>query len=544
MIANPLPLILCACLLLPDAALGATFRQAFEMLKSDAYQVRFAGAMRIAQSQHQRTDEILSGAIRDGFFRDSAAGEKAAEFLLSYRAGADPVGKIAPENKATNIFLISIDTLRADHLSAYGYPRKTSPSIDALAAGGALFENAISTSSWTLPAHMSIFTSLYPSFHKLDMGGRLGSIRLDASETTLADILKTGGYTTVGFVAHPYLGGEWGFDRSFDFYGRFSTGAREQTERVLFWLDWHRFHISHGLAAPDFFLFLHYIDPHETYAPPPPYREKYFPSYDGPRKPSDKFVTLYRQRDFETADDFRYALALYDGEINYVDESLGRILEKLQQFGWSDSTLVIVTSDHGEEFKDHGSMGHKATLYEEQLRVPLILAHPERIAPGQRITEQVSLVDILPTVIEFAGKEPPERSQGRSLVPHLKMKDQIKRAEVPSDRCLFAELGPIGFEWEGGIYRRTIRSSRYKLIHSYLPDGTFQEELFDMLTDSKESNNCYAQRKDTPEVRDLKSRLGSFTRDGIEYNSAFRSSNEFMIDEETKERLRALGYMD
>jgi arylsulfatase A-like enzyme len=544
MIRVPVLLLVSAWLLAPSVASGVTVRQVFTKLTSEDYALRFDAALTLVLSKHPGIDALLAKEIADGFFGGSKEAAAAAEFVRLKRSGADLGAESPVKNPGVGFFLISIDTLRSDHLGCYGYARETSPTIDGLATRGALFLNAISPSSWTLPTHMSIFTSLYPSFHKLEHGGRLGSVRLDESEQTLTEILKAAGYTTAGFVAHPFLSGEWGYDRGFDLYRRYSTSADLQANRVVIWLEWHRFHVSRGLASPNFFLFLHFIDPHENYYPPPPHLEKFFPDYQGPLRPTDKFVTLYREKDFETPEDYRYAIALYDGEIDFVDANLEPIFKTLREIGWEESTVVILTSDHGEEFKDHGSMGHKGTLYREQLEVPLIIVYPPRIEAGQRIEAQVSLLDIFPTVLELAGTRTPRKIQGTSLAPYLRMKGSTPPTRTEVRRNIFAELGPLGFEWERDFYRKALRDGKYKLIHSYLADGSITKELYELSSDPEEKVNVYEARKDEKEVRDLEARLEAFVREGIAYNQTFRTKNRIKIDDETQERLRALGYIE
>jgi arylsulfatase A-like enzyme len=304
------------------------------------------------------------------------------------------------------------------------------------------------------------------------------------------------------------------------------------------WLEWHQFQVNRGLQKPEFFLFLHYLDPHETYNPPPPYATKYFPDYDGSLRPQDKFVTLFSRHPFANEADFRYGLALYDGEISYTDAQLGRFLATLDALGRTDSTLIVLTSDHGEEFKEHGSMGHKSSLHEEQSRVPLIFAHPKLVAAGQRVDAPVSPVDIAPTILDILGRPPLPQAQGVSLAPYIRR--GAKAANRPS-RSLFAELGPLGVSWEGQSHQKAIRNERYKLIVTY---GEMSKQLFDWIDDPREKKDLYEAKKDTAEIRELESQLDEFIRAGIAYNAAFREKNEIQIDEKTRERLRALGYMD
>ena len=521
---------------------AATFGEIAIQLASPDPGKRFVAIETLTSSKNPQTAKLMERTHElkplDEAMKRSAIARAAVDFVRLELAGGTVEAQAAAPERSSAI-LISIDTLRADHLGCYGHERDVSPTIDRLAASGALFVNDLSTSSWTLPAHMSMLTSLYPSFHKMEKGGRLGSVRLDDSETTLAELLQPAGWATAGIVAHPFLSGKWGFDAGFDVYRRYTTQAEAQTDRAILWLEWHQFQVNRGLREPQFFLFLHYLDPHETYNPPPPYATKFFPDYEGSFTPRDKFVTLFSGEPFPNDDDFRYAVSLYDGEINYTDAQLGRFFAKLAALGRTDSTLIVLTSDHGEELKDHGSMGHKSSLYQEQARVPLILSHPKAIAPGRRITASVSAVDIMPTILDVLGQPPLVKAQGVSLLPYLQA--EPAGAKQLASRNLFTEMGPLGVQWEGSSHQKAIRNERYKLIVNYDQPS---KQLFDWIDDPLEKTDVYEARKNTTEVRDLEAQLDGFIRNGSAYNAAFREKNQIEIDEKTRQRLRALGYME
>ena len=528
--------------LIASVARGGTLENITALAARDE-PTRFDAALALVSSTEAGIDARVSRALERKAFTTSAVARAAAEFVLWKRSGK-PMGPPPDEPDVPDILLVSIDTLRPDRLGCYGHERETSPALDDLARRGAVFEHAFSPAPWTLPTHMSIFTSLYPSFHKLDRGGAVGNTRLDDSESTMAEILKGSGYHTAAIVAHPFLDGAWGFARGFDLYRRYASTADEQSDRASAWLEWHRFHARRGLVPPGSFLFLHYIDPHEPYDPPAGDRERFAGSYEGALRSQDPLADMFLNREFETPADYQFVLDLYDGEIRFVDDQLARVLETVRATRREGSTIVIVTSDHGEEFKDHGSMGHKHTLYPEQLRVPLIVVDPRRIAPGQRIDEPVSLLDILPTVLDLVGREPPGSMQGISLVPRLRAEGGAAPEMTAVARDLFAELGPLGFKWERKYYRRAIRSGSYSLIYNYLEDGGVTKELYDWRADPGERRNVYAASKDRREVRELERRLEAFIRQGAEYNPEFRTRNDVEIDDELLEKLRALGYVD
>jgi arylsulfatase A-like enzyme len=354
----------------------------------------------------------------------------AAVVLLGLAAGCGeaPPGPAA----APNVLLVSVDTLRADHLSSYGYARPTTPHLDALAARGVLFEAAQSTSSWTLPAHASLLTGRYPAFHGLEDEGAV----LPAGLPTLAERFRELGYATFAVVAHVYVGREFGIDRGFDTFddsllegGTRNPKAEEVVDRVLEQLD----------AAGDrpFFGFVHLFDPHWDYAPPPPWNTRFTdPGYTGPVDGTLRSLSPWSGPDRTLpAADLAFALALYDGEVAYVDAQIGRLLGALAARGQLDRTVVAVTADHGEEFEEHGRLGHGHSLYGEVLRVPLILAGHPRLPAGERRREPVSLVDVAATLLELAGGAPPAGSQGTSLL-----------AAAEAGRPVFAESVRFGLE--------------------------------------------------------------------------------------------------
>jgi arylsulfatase A-like enzyme len=363
-----------------------------------------------------------------------------------------------------NVLLISIDTLRRDHLGCYGYGPKTTPNIDRLARRGVVFDGAVSGSSWTLPAHASMLTGVYPALHALQDDG----VSLPAGIGTLAEALGKRGYNTLGVVAHVYVSGLFGLDRGFRRFddadaraGREAPTATAIVDRALRLLEEDR--------AEPFFAFLHFFDPHWDYAPPAPYREKFAdPSYRGPMDGTVKSLLPYLQGKPMPEPDLRRTIALYDGEIAYVDAEIGRLLGAMRKMGILENTLVVVTADHGEEFREHGLLGHGHSLYEELLRVPLVFSGPG--APrGERRPERVSLVDIAPTLLAVAGAEPLPHAQGIPLLGEGR----------PENRVLFAESIRFGFEM-----RAALLGSR-KAIHVLQGDSM---RYYDLASDPGEKS--------------------------------------------------------
>lgn len=335
------------------------------------------------------------------------AGALAAVFAL--RVLGPGAARRAPPVR--NVILISIDTLRADHLGAYGYRRDTSPFFDRLAARGVLFERAISQIPGTLPSHMSIFTGLYPVEH----GVYPPDSTLSPAIETLPEAFHRAGYRTGGFTAGGYMNGRYGFDRGFDVFDDTTPTATEDAAHVF----------GNGLAfvrglppGQRFFLFLHTYQVHDPYFPPPGYESRYWtgpvPETFAPTGANLSEVNLGQRRISPEA--VRYFEALYDSGIRAADDELRRLFDGLRALGRLKDTLVVITSDHGEEFMEHGRMVHEQ-IYDECLHVPLLV-----LAPGlqpRRVPDLVESVDIAPTLYEAADLEPRTRPSGESLLPQM-----------------------------------------------------------------------------------------------------------------------------
>jgi len=326
-----------------------------------------------------------------------------------------------PPADLPDVLLVSVDTLRADHLGCYGYPRATSPNIDQLAARGAVFERTMSTCPWTLPAHTSLLTGLFPAVHGVQEDGT----RLGEEAPTLAEGLRRMGYRTLGVVSHVYVASSFGLGRGFETFddsliegGTRNPIASEVVDRFLEHLD--------RLEPEDaFFGFLHFFDPHWDYTPPPPFDRRFTdPAYAGPV--NGRYPAVLEA---SSGADLEHAIALYDGEIAYLDREIGRLLGGLAERGRLEDIVVVLTADHGEEFREHGQMGHGNTLYEEQLHVPLIIAGHPAFPAGTRRGDLASLVDVAPTLLEIAGAAPDEGTSGRSLLHPIELPGPPRVAE-------------------------------------------------------------------------------------------------------------------
>jgi hypothetical protein len=282
---------------------------------------------------------------------------------------ADPVvHDLDDYGKSKGVVLISIDTLRRDHVGAYGYPKPTTPRLDALAQKGLLAQDAVSTSSWTLPAHLSMLTSADPGAH----GGVDHEHKFNGRLATLPGTLQKAGWATHAVTSHLYVSRTYGLDAGFDHLDfHQDRKATETADKAIALLE--------RVGDRPFFLFLHFYDPHWHYDPPEKFRALFATGYQGPQT---GLWQSFKDKTRATTkpEELQHLLALYDGEIRYTDDEVGRILDHVAASGLSGSTLVVVTSDHGEEFLEHGSWEHQKTLYEEVVRVPLIV-HGPGVAP-------------------------------------------------------------------------------------------------------------------------------------------------------------------
>jgi arylsulfatase A-like enzyme len=423
-----------------------------------------------------------------------------------------------------NVLLITIDTLRADHLSCYGYPRATSPFIDTLASRGTLFENAYATSSWTAPAMASIFTGLYPRQHGVLHGfveakGRIANQEtLSADFLTLAELLRDAGYTTFGVSSNGHMTDKTGFDQGFDHFTSMWFAWSPAPNRAV--ENWS----SQIRNAVPWFLWVHYFDPHGPYFA----RRPWIGEYAGPDASLEEWAELPMEklRDNvavleEDPGAHRALVDLYDSEINYADEHLAALFGTL---ALEQDTVIILTSDHGEEFLDHGYVEHGHTLYEEVVRVPLILVLPESRTSGRSVREPVSNRNIMPTVLDYLGLEIPTSIDGDSLLP------LVRAEENPQPRPVFTELDR-GVEW------KAMRLGAWKFMCADRYGR--QCYLFDLVRDPDEQRNLL------PTSPDLGQRLGNELFGWVAANPVFRARTiDTALDEKQEERLRSLGYVD
>jgi arylsulfatase A-like enzyme len=419
------------------------------------------------------------------------------------------------DSERPDVVLVVIDTLRPDHLEAYGYERETAPYLAELARGATVFRRAFSTSSWTAPATASLFTGLYPNHHGVLMGFRAQNNSMEeadeAGETslelvalpavqTLAEHMKFAGYGTFGVAANINVGSELGFDRGFNEFAKLhQRPAEELVETALGWRE--------RMEAGPYFLYVHLNDVH---------------------KPNDPRAPWYEEHE-EDIDDL---VAKYDSEISYTDQWIQRLCEGLELDG---DELLIVVSDHGEEFMDHGNTGHKYSLYGELNRVLMIVRPPGGVPPGE-LEVNVSLVDVLPTILDVAGIEREgDDGPGRSLLPLL-------GAGAPAAAAVFAERTLYAHRVQGKsdrpLYERPALWAAIRGPWKFLRDdfaGT--SELYDMVSDPAEQEDLVAGRGAMAAA--LGSSLAEFERNTVRLEGA---AVEVKLDSALMDNLNDLGY--
>jgi arylsulfatase A-like enzyme/lipopolysaccharide biosynthesis regulator YciM len=423
---------------------------------------------------------------------------RAEEASVSTR-DEDMGAPLASAEDDLNVILITIDTLRADRIGAYGSDRVATPNMDRLADEGVLFTNAASTVPFTLPAHSSIMTGSYPPQHGVreNVGYVLGS-----SLPTLAEKMSASGRSTAAFVSAFVLDARWGISRGFDTYfdefdlaenesanlGSVQRDGAETIAEAVRWLD--------TSPARPLFLWLHLYDAHDPYEPTEPYRSQY------PNRP-------------------------YEGEVAYTDFLIGEFRSALEERDLLDNSLIILTSDHGEGLGQHREGFHGFFIYDSTVHVPLMIRLPAREGAGRVVDEAVSHVDLMPTILEAVGRPIPDQIQGRSLVPLIvgSTVDDIESAIYSESMYPLLHYGwaPL----------RSLRKGRYKFIDSPQP------ELYDLRADPLEQTNILLdERRRSRELKDELDRL-------VEQLKTDEPANvePAELDEETLLQLRALGYM-
>jgi arylsulfatase A-like enzyme len=436
------------------------------------------------------------------------------------------------------VILISVDTLRADHLSCYGYERPTSPYLDALAKESALFVNVYAPSPWTLPSHVSMLTGLNTVRHQVNREDQ----RMSPDLMTLAELLKTNNFFCSAFTGGGFVSSAFGFADGFDsYYERVDEISLDHAAELCFrdvarWIEFNK--------DRDFFLFIHTYQPHDPYVSPLPYKTRFLSEqakwahlnlmgYLGGK--SGIFKPLPQEERQNIID-------LYDGEILYTDEGLlGPLVAILKELSLFDQTMIVFTSDHGEEFFDHGGWGHGHSLYDESLKVPLLIKFPDKKFKGRRIENIVSLVDIVPTVLdELRIGWSKSNIDGRSLVPLLKGKEKDHRTFLSDvgENILNLHL-PRKMAMNEGTFKFILNknlSQEEKDFFQFPPVPVKMLELFDLSTDPSERNSIVEK-----EARLAQRFLRQIEAVSARVKGQIRETA--VIDKELEQQLRALGYI-
>jgi arylsulfatase A-like enzyme/Flp pilus assembly protein TadD len=430
--------------------------------------------------------------------------------LAALHAAAQTTGK-----PALNVVLITIDTLRADHVGCYGYKQIKTPNIDGLAADGVRFERAFAVVPVTLPSHTSMLTGTYPMLSGMhDFSGN----KLSPAQPTLASVLKQAGYQTGAVIAAAVLDSRFGLNQGFDFYydhfefSRLDEANLDQMQRpgnvvadvALNWLekDWLKKDWPSKNSQKKFFLWMHLYDPHFPYQSHDPYSRE-------------------------------YAAQPYDGEIAFADEQVGRLLRFLKEKGIYQNTVIVLCGDHGEGLGEHGEKTHGFFIYNATMHVPLIIRLPESAA-GRTMSDPVSLVDLMPTVLGAVGLDVPSQVQGRSLLPEIRddhpRDDRRHESQAERDRVLYGEtfLPRIHFNWSE---LRGSENTRYHFIDAPRP------ELYDLANDPGEVHNLFTEKKAVAE--EMRAKLAGMIRD---YSAGKELAEKTGLDPALMERLKALGY--
>ena len=414
-----------------------------------------------------------------------------------------------------NVVLIVVDTLRADHVGCYGYERDTTPNLDALAADAVRYARTFSHAPWTTPAVGALFTSQLPS----TLGIRSVQSPLPAEGTTLAELLQGHGFETGAFVSHSFVSSKWGFARGFDSFdesnirGHFAVTSPAISDGAIEWLD-------DRAAQPKepFFLFLHYFDPHFAYVAHEEFPFGRDPDYEGPVHGG---ILPERFNDHPAElepEDLRELIRLYDAEIAVTDRAIGRVLDRLRSLGLYDSTIIVVAADHGEEFLDHDQLGHTKTLFDEVVRVPLIVRVPG-VDPAV-VDAPVALVDVYPTLATQLGIETPADLVGQPL-PTSPTGDP---AAAP--RAIFLETARIK-------NMRAVVEDGYKLL---LDRDSGRAWLFNLATDPQERIDLSGRERER--TAQLRRRLEQWPGEVPR-----ATTPDVELSDEERERLKALGYL-
>lgn len=420
-----------------------------------------------------------------------------------------------------DILFLLIDTLRPDHLGAYGYGRPTSPAVDRLAAEeGILFQRAYSVAPWTNPSIATLFTGKYPRalFAAVPYEAAIRQA-LPKNVQTLAEILRGAGYRTLALIDHPGINQKLGYGRGFDEFRGLFGGERvllsKPTDPESVLDAFKTATAAVGEAGQPIFVYLHLVYPHRPYAPPAPYAEMFGPGFTRVEKgPKDGVINMY------------------DAEIRQTDDLLAKIFAEMKARGWYERTAIVFTADHGEGFWEHGIAEHGRSLFNEEIRVPLVVVPPGGRTREPRVIDRpVSNVGLFATVLDFAGVLPPPDVPGESLLRFVR-----PGGAAGGPEWFFSE-SPHSVDIHAVA---ALSSEGQKYLRYRNPDSFPEEMIFDLAADPSEGRNlagffqglgAYRSRVRAHEERNRRA-LDAGEHETVE------------VEPETRERLRALGYLD
>lgn len=429
-------------------------------------------------------------------------------FIIGYQKINSPEGP--------NIIVISIDTVRADHLASYGYHRTTTPNIDDLAKQGVVFENAFSQAPWTLPSMASMHTSLYPSEH----GAENVYSRLNDHFVTIAEVLKNNFYKTIGIISQSFLSSKHGFSQGYQIFDeRYISGVNDIssesiTKRAMEYIEENK--------SDPFFLWIHYFDPHHSYIDHVEF--SYGSGYSGSLPDKLDLKDLNENKSSLNQDDIDYVKDIYDEELALTDKNIGDLINNVYDLGLEDNTIIIITADHGEEFLERTRFGHGKNLYQELIHMPLIIYVPTDLKyRGKRVKENVEISSIPYTIIDLLGIEK-NLFRGINLLEVNEKQNTVAFSEG-------SYAWGVDKRKEGIIYKN------WKLIKN-LDDQTY--ELYNLENDPSEKMNLIEEQNiiDKDFADNLKKRLSSFKKE-----RATNTTDIVKFNKEDVDRLKALGYI-
>lgn len=476
----------------------------------------------------QEITDLTSVAPLKHLFAASPVATAALEFILLKREGRTIEPAASPRTRP-NLLVLSVPGLRGDRVSGDAAERAVAPRLQRLAREGASFDKTLAVAPWSPPSLVSLLTSLYPSFHKVETYDGKRGPRLAPAEATLAGLLKAAGYRTAALLADPRLAPRLGWERGFDTFQAVTATAASQIQSATLWLEWHEYLTQRGLNDTPTFLFLQLLELGAPFTAPEAYvrtvagADATLPPLDAPPTHGSAAERL-----------------LYDAEVRMVDDQIGLLCDALVRLNrWGD-TLLVVTAEHGYSLGERGAAATGLNLHDEYLHVPLLLSLPSKIAAEQQKSLMVSLLDVAPTLLDFAGVERPASLQGQSLRPLLSTLEASASGEI-AQQLLFAELGPLEGEWTQSVRGKTVRSNRHKLIVERDAQGTRQSRGYRLATDPNEGDDVYIELAQDPDFQHLEKALRAFTRAGATYAGSMPPPTP---DAALLERLRALGYGD